>query len=103
MRRFALIIAILGIGVLLGFLVAGPKEIDGKSLDGLFDGQSISFEGVVDEVRVLRAGSLIVIDDIRVFCECSDIRAGQRVRVEGLVEEYDGNLRVNALILNMID
>ncbi|MEK6846961.1 MAG: hypothetical protein AABY16_02235 [Nanoarchaeota archaeon] len=103
MRRFALIAAIVGIGVLLGLLIIEPTRIDGNSLDGLIDGQAISFEGTVDEVRELRSGSLIVIDDVRVYCECRNVRAGQRVRVQGVVEEFDGNLRLRALILNVIE
>ena len=102
MRRFVLIVAIVGIGLLLGMLFVEPIPIQGSSLDGLIEGQIVSFEGVVDEVRELRSGSLIVIEDVRVFCECRGIAAGRKVNVEGIVEEFDGDLQLRVLFLEVI-
>ena len=97
-----MVVAIMGIGLLLGLLFVEPTQIQGNSLDGLIDGQIVSFEGVVDEVRELRSGSLFVIEDVRVFCECRGIVAGRKVNVEGIVEEFDGNLQLRALFLEVI-
>ncbi len=102
MRKFVLIVAIIGLGILFGFLITKPTETDINSLNSFIDGQQIVFEGIVDEVRELRSGSLIIIDEVKVFCECHNIFAGERVRVEGVIEEFDGNLRVKALILNVL-
>lgn len=101
MRNISLIVAIIGIGALLGFLIVNPVNADKNSLDNFLNGQTIFFEGIVDEVRELRSGSLINIEDIKIFCECHNIHAGESIQVEGIVEKFEGNLRIKALVLNI--
>ncbi len=101
MRKLALIIAVIGIGALIGCLVVNPVEIEFQNLSSFINGQLIVFEGIVDEVKELRAGSLIIIDEVKVFCECHNIHAGEQARIEGIVEKFDGNLRIKALVLSI--
>ncbi len=102
MRNLSLIIAIVGIGTLLGFLMAKPLKLYGNSLDSFINGEKIFFEGIVDEVKELHSGSLITIKDIKIFCECHNIDVGEQIRIEGIIENFDGNLRVKALVVNII-
>ena len=83
MRKFALIISIIGIGVLLGLLFKPPKTIE--SLDESKDGEVVFIEGIIDEVRNLNSGSMIILNEISVFCECKNIRAGKNAKIEGVV------------------
>ena len=99
MRKFAFIVAIIGLGVLLGFLLRGPRNV--SSLDGLLVGTVVSVEGYVSEERNFGSGKLLIIDEIPVFCECSRSYLGSLVKITGVVERFPDNLRVRAFSVNI--
>ena len=94
MRRVAFYIAIIGLGILLGLLLREPKEV--SSLDGLIVGSVVKIDGFVEEERNFGSGRLLIIDEIPVFCECSEKYIGLRVYVEGVVERFPEDLRIRA-------
>jgi len=101
MRRIAFIIAILGLGFLIAFLLNEPFYVN--SLDGLIVGDVVEIKGIVDSERNFGGGRLLIVDDIPVFCECSGKYAGHSVVVLGIVERFPEDLRVRAFKIEILD
>jgi hypothetical protein len=92
MLRIALIVGIIGLGVLIGMLLMGPKQI--ASLDGLNVGEVVEVNGVVEEEREFGNGKLLLINEIPIYCECNEEYIGEEVIVEGIVEKFPEDLRI---------
>ena len=60
MRKFALIITIIGLGVLLIMLFIKPKEID--SLENIRRGTLVSINGIVSEEKSFQFGKTFKIN-----------------------------------------
>ena len=101
MRKVALIIAIIGLGFLVGFLLVKPKHIE--NLNGLAIGETVSLSGTVEEERKFGNGKLLIINEMPIFCECSAKYAGVNVYVEGIIEKFPETLRVRAFKIMIID
>lgn len=101
MRRIALIVGIIGLGVLVSFLISNGEEV--SSLDGLVVGEVVSISGIVDEERKFGAGKLLIVDDIPVFCECHNEYAGKEVFISGMVERFPEDLRIRAFKVQILD
>lgn len=95
--RLSLIVAVIGLAVLVGLLLLEPREVDESEIRDLEKGTYVSFSGFVKSQRIFDGFSVLVVDDLEVTCACEDFFKGQRVRVEGLVEIYDGTKQVKAL------
>jgi len=97
MRRWAFVVAVFGMFVLVMFLGFFGKEVE--SLEGLEVNQKVYLEGEVVEERFLFGNSrLLVLDNgIELVCECSGSFKGRDVEVVGVVSEFEGNKQVEVL------
>ncbi len=100
MRKIALIIAIICLGILLALLFSKPKTID--SLENTRKGTLVSINGEVSEEKTLSFGKTFKIGKIPVFCECEQIYENKKVKAQGIVEDYY-ELRVRILKIEIID
>ncbi len=100
MRRLAFFIAIIGLGMLLGLLLKEPTEV--SSLDGVIVGSVVRVHGIVEEERNFGRGRLLIVDEIPVYCECSNKYIGLRVYVEGVVERFPEDLRIRAFMVRKV-
>ncbi len=100
MKEVALLIAIVGM-LVLGLLMLNLRAVevgDAEDLRGLEVNTKVIIEGRVAEERVLYLGTkLLMIDDLEVICECPEDFKGKMVKVEGLVDEFNGKRQVKAL------
>lgn len=94
MRRIVFLIAIVGLSILLSLLIKQPTKI--SSLDNIIPGKVVKIQGTVDEERKFGSGKLLIIDEIPVYCECSENYVNSRVYVEGVIEKFPEDLRVRA-------
>ena len=103
MRKIAFLIAIIGLGILVAFLLKEPIHV--SSLDGLTIGQSVEIKGIVTEERKWGNGKLLMvgINEIPVFCECSKNYIGLNVEVYGMIEKFPDDLRVKAFTIKTLD
>jgi len=101
MRKIAFVITILGLSLLMAILLRKPVYVE--SLDGLVVGQSVEISGIVDEERKFGTGKLLVIDEVPVFCECSENYVGLDVVVYGIVERFPEDLRIKAFRVEVIN
>jgi DNA/RNA endonuclease YhcR with UshA esterase domain len=100
MRRFAFVIAIIGMFVLAMFMGRGNLEIESReNLEQLEINRKVSLSGKVVEERVLYVGTKMFILDngIELVCECVDSFQGEDVVVEGVVSEFENKKQVNVL------
>ena len=97
MRRFAFVVAIIGIGFLVGYLFKPARAV--SSLKGLMNGEVVSIEGVVEEVRNTPSGKTLLIDGNSAFCGSCTVPVNSHVYVEGAVEEFDGRFRIRAFMI----
>jgi hypothetical protein len=96
MRRWAFVVAILGMFVLLFFLSYGEKEVD--SLEGLEINQRVLVGGTVVEERAISGGRILRLENgIEVVCECVGSFKGREVSVIGIVSEFEGEKQVDVL------
>jgi hypothetical protein len=101
MRRWAFIIAVLGIFVLIVFMVfGGVGEVDeAGDLDGLVENSKVRVLGVVQGERGWGEDVLLVLDngvEVVVDGSVGFGLKGKEVEVIGVVEEWEGK-RVRAL------
>jgi len=94
MRRKAFVVFILGMFILmLSF-----------SFDGTMDGEvgsRVSVSGTVVSEKVFGEERLLVLDSgINIICECSGKWKGEKILVEGIIEEYNELKRVRALTIS---
>ncbi len=101
MRRIALIVGIIGLGFIVAFLINQGKYV--TSLDGSVVGEVVYVSGIVEEERKFGTGKLIIVDEIPVFCECSEEYAGLNVYVSGIVERFPEDLRIKAFSIKVLD
>ena len=100
MRRFALSIAIIGLGILLGFLLKTPREI--SSLEGLIPGTVVSIHGEVSEERKFGSGKIMFVNEVPIFCECSKSYINKSISVTGVVERFPEDLRLKAMSIDVL-
>ncbi len=100
MRKWAIIIAIIGLGILLAMLFNNPVKI--SSLEKMRAGTLVSLQGTVSKEKESSFGKTFSIDNIPVFCECKKVYANKKVSAIGIVEDYY-ELRVRVLEIKIID
>lgn len=100
MRKIALILGIIGLGVLISFLLYEGEEV--TSLDNAAIGEVVSISGIVKQERKFGTGKLLIIEDIPVFCECTLEYAGLNVNVKGIVERFPEDLRIRAFTVDLL-
>ncbi len=86
MRRISLIIAIICLGILIGFLFKQPLKV--SSIENTTIGQVVEIKGIVDSERKFSDGKLLIVNEISVYCECSKSYVNKVVIVEGIVEKF---------------
>ena len=99
MRRIAIIVSILGLGILLALTIRKPIEIN--SIENLKAGTLITLEGIVSEEKDFSFGKIFRIGEIPAFCECKKSYEGKKVSAIGVVEDYY-TLRVHILEIKEI-
>jgi len=100
MRRFAFVVLIVGMFVLVAALGFGEKKV--MSYGDLIElevNQKVFLRGVVESERVIYEGTkLIVLENgVELICGCSEIFYGKSAEVNGIVEEYEGKKQVRVL------
>ena len=101
MRKTALIIGIMGLGLLIAILLKDPKSI--SSLDNLKIGEVVRVEGLVENQRKFSTGQLLIIDEMPVYCECQNSYVGKSVSIEGIIEKFPDDLRIKAFKIQILD
>lgn len=106
MRRFAFVIAIVGLFVL--FLMVNSNSVGVNSyedLEKLEVNVKVSVEGKVVEGRVIYEGTKLfeLESGIELICECLESLVGKKITVEGIVEEYESRKQVRVLRIWNVD
>ena len=101
LKKISFIISVMGIGVLLGFLLLPAKEITAEDLSNELNkfeiNEKISFTGRVDSERVIEQDFRILKlenFDFDIVCECEESYLDKEVKIEGRVEEYNGEKQI---------
>ncbi len=96
MRYVALALTIVGIFVLVGVMVFSPaREIN--SLDNVQVNEKVEIEGIVTEERIIKKINIMQVNGIELVCDCILSFKGKKVRVMGVVEEFNGKRQVRVL------
>lgn len=105
MRRFAFVVAFLGIFVLLGLLVfLPPKEI--KSLGDLQDlrvNQKVFLTGKVESEKQFGDFNIMHVEGVEVVCECKRSYIDKDLEILGAVSEYEGKKQVSVLRIKILN
>lgn len=101
MRKIALIITIIGLGILMELLIKEPRVVN--SIDEVDIGETVRLEGIVEQERKFGNGKILMIDEISVFCECKGSYSGKKVYVEGIIEKFPDDLRIRAFKIQILD
>ena len=106
LRKYAFIVAILGIAFLLGLLILSPKELGSlDELDSMEINEKVMLKGKVGSERDFgdfRIWKLSVIEgdteiDFEVICDCKESYLGREIEIVGLVSEFNGERQVRVL------
>jgi len=106
MRRFAFIVAIVGLFVFALLLNFGGKEMKNyEDLEKLEVNQRVSVSGKVIDERVVFGNERVLMlnNGIEMICECDRSYKGSVVEVEGVVEEYKEKRQVRVLKIIVLD
>lgn len=103
MRRFAFVVFVIGMFVLMGFLIFFVKEVD--DLEGLEINERVIVGGMVMDERVIFGSEkLLILDNgIELVCECFGVFEGREILVEGVVMEFRGKKQVRVLSISVGD
>ena len=102
MRRFAFVIAIVGLFLLALLLNQKPKEVsDYEGLRNFEINSKVIVEGrVVSEKLIYDGNKILTLDNgLELICECSENFKGKIVEVVGIVEEYNDKKQIRVLRL----
>jgi len=105
MRRFAFIIAFLGMLVLVFMLNGVVVEVKNYSdLDDLEINQRVLVAGEVVGERLIFGGSKILIleSGLELVCECSGNFEGKMVRAEGVISEFKEKKQISVLTVYVL-
>ncbi len=94
MQYIALIIAIVGTGLLFLVLFEPPRIV--SSLDEVLSNERVKIEGEVSSERIFGDVSYLSVQNITVVCSCKRSYLGSRVEIMGVVQEYRQQRRVRA-------
>ena len=102
LKKLSFSVAVLGIGLLL-FLLGAPAEEFSGSFEEHEENKKIFLEGKVDSERDFREYKSFTIDGVEVICDCREELLGKRIRVEGIVEEYEGKRQIRVLEIGVLE
>jgi len=102
LRKYAFIVSILGIAVLLGLLILSPRELGSlEELDNIEINEKVVLEGKVESERDFGDFKVLSIRGIEIVCECGGEDDGsylnKEVKIIGLVEEFRDKRQVRVL------
>ena len=104
LRKISFIVVILGLAFLFYLLMMSPKEINSlDELDSLEINEKVIFKGIVDSQRDFGDFRILVVDGIKVVCNCVDSYIGREVEVEGFIDEFNDKKQVRASRINIFD
>jgi len=101
LKKMSFVLTMVGIVVLL-ILLTFPAEIL-RNIDEGDLKEKVYFEGEVSNERSIGESKLINIDGIEVICDCRESYLGKEVRIEGLVDSYNGKRQIRALKIEVLD
>jgi hypothetical protein len=104
MRRWAFVIVIVGMFVLVWFLGFDVEIVRSfEDLSGLEINQKVELNGTVVGERRIANGKILDLDsNISLVCSCLGDFLGLEISVEGVVSEYDGKRQVDVLKLDVL-
>lgn len=99
MKRIALLVFCAGILVLSLLLLKAPKQITNQNdLNKLEPNQKVVLNGRVSDERILSGEkSIFVINEIDVVCDCLDNLLDKKVKIEGVVSEFENTKQIKVL------
>jgi len=99
LRKLSFIIAILGIGVLLGLLLSPAEEIE--SLEELEINERVVFSGKVESEKDFGGFKIWKIRgfEMDVVCDCEESYLNEEIEIEGIVDEFNGKKQVRVLVI----
>ena len=86
MKYVALILSLLGIFLLFYIMLLPAKEIEG--LEGVQLKESVRVRGVVQEEKGVSTGTIFIVNDINLRCDCFSTYKGKFIVAEGYVDEF---------------
>jgi hypothetical protein len=99
MRRYAFIIAILGISIMVVFFTMSPIEIFSiGDLEILELNEKVILNGVIEDLRDFGDFKILIVNGIDVVCTCEEvIEIGDEIEVVGFVDEFEGERQIRVL------
>jgi len=99
MRRFAFVIAILGMFVLVLLLNKSEIEVNNyEELEGLEINERVIVNGFVVSERYIFEEVLLTLDNnLELICECVGNFEGREINAVGVVEDYKGKKQIRVL------
>jgi DNA/RNA endonuclease YhcR with UshA esterase domain len=104
MRKYAFILAIVGISVLLGMLILSPMEISNvEELKNLEINSKVSIIGNVEDERNFGDFKILKVRGVELVCDCVNSYLGKELEIVGLVAVFEGEKQIRVLRLDMLD
>jgi len=108
LRKYAFIVAILGIAVLLGLLILSPRELGSlDELDSIGINEKVVLEGKVESEREFGDFKVLSVRGIEIVCECGgeddESYLDKEVKIIGLVEEFNDRKQVRVLRISEVE
>lgn len=105
MKKTALFVALIGIGILIWIMVAQPVLVEEYSdIREMPINKRVSLSGEVSDERDFDGLRVMKVGGIEVVCSCSEkiIYLGKSVEVIGIVEEYEERKQIRALEISIL-
>ena len=100
MRYIALIVALAGIFLLFYIMLLPAREIN--NLDETSVRERVRIRGLVEKERGISTGTLLVINNMSVRCNCFATHRNKFVVVEGYVDEFRHERFIRAQSIRVI-
>lgn len=100
MKYFAFILSIACIFLLFYVMLSPAKEV--ANLDGSDLRESVSVRGIVQEERGISTGTIFIVNDISLRCDCFSTYKGKFIVAEGYVDEFKGERFVRVQSIRVV-
>ena len=105
MRRWAFVIAVLGLFVLFLFFNSGAKDIECyENLQSLGLNSVVDVRGLVVEEKLIFGGTKILVleNGVELICDCPDNFEGEEIFAEGIVSEFEKMKQISVLRIGKV-
>lgn len=106
MQKYAFILALFGIFILIGLLYFIPsKEVNSADeIDKFRDNEKVVLMGIAEEERIYGDAIIFYVNGIKIVCEgCRSGYEGKEVLIEGIVSIYEDVFEVEALSVRTLN